>query len=78
MKIAFDSESLHKASDRRISSRLVYALLLGTSTNGETHVYYNDIEYITGLSQQTIVDSIQDLINGKLIERIARGRYVIL
>jgi predicted transcriptional regulator len=56
----------------------VYALLLGTSTNGETHVYYNDIEYITGLSQQTIVDSIQDLINGKLIERIARGRYVIL
>ena len=78
MDITFDTELLHKVRSRRIPSRLLYAVMLGISANGEVHIYYEDIEYITGLSQQTIIDSIQDLINGKLIERIARGRYIII
>jgi predicted transcriptional regulator len=78
MDITFDTELLHKAHTRRIPSRLLYGVMLGISSNGEVHIYYDDIEYITGLSQQTIIDSIKDLINGKLIERIARGRYIIL
>ena len=78
MDITFNTELLHNAISRRIPSRLLYVVMLGISSNGEVHIYYDDIEYITGLSRQTIIDSIQDLTNGKLIERIARGRYIIL
>ena len=69
---------LHNVRYTRIPTRFVYAILLEQSNSGEVHVHYDDIIYITGLSQQTVVDSIKELTDKKFLERISQGRYLIL
>ena len=72
-----DTVKMHSVSSLRIPSRLVYAYLLDTSNNSEVYVHYDDIRYATGISQQTIIDSIKQLVKANRLERIGIGRYLI-